>query len=84
MERRELLRALIALPAAAVVHNEKTVGLSYEVEQKSKYVVLLNAVIMDVDEFCDHCDAFPAGTPVHVVKDGDMDNAIRIFKVTEE
>lgn len=87
MERRKLLQALVALPAAVVTLDGKDVGRSYEIDPKARYLILLNPASIDIDDFCSNqgqSRVFPAGTSVEVVRDSDMDNAIRIFKVSDE
>lgn len=82
-DRRSFLRAMSAIPAAVVTLKGKDVGRSFEITPDSKYVVILNAAAINIDDFCRNETAFPPGTAIHCVHPADIDDAIRIFKVSE-
>ena len=81
MERRKLLQALIAIPASIITKQGKDVGRLYKIEQDSKYIVFLNPHNVSLESFCINTKVLPPDTPVICVSDGDMDNAIRIYRV---
>jgi hypothetical protein len=82
MERRNLLQALAALPAAIVHLGGKEAGRAYGIDPSKKYVVFVDPSVVDIDAFCHECHAFPPGTPVHcVAAPGSLDEAIRIYEV---
>jgi|HubBroStandDraft_2_1064218.scaffolds.fasta_scaffold00006_22 hypothetical protein len=92
MERRKLLQALTALPAMVIAGKDgNPVGVKYETTPDKRYVVFLNARMVDVTDFCappsESCPAahtLPPGTVVHCVyvsKDESMDEIIRIYEV---
>jgi hypothetical protein len=86
MERRKLLSAIAALPAIIVSHKGKEVGQAFKVDSNAKYLVFLNAAVVD-ETFCDPGDAvppFPEGTPIYFVHPNiDMDQIARIYKISE-
>jgi hypothetical protein len=83
LDRRNLLKALPALIAAPVVIGGKEVGKSFKVEDDGKYVVFVNAALVDVFEFASmEGIGLPVGTPIYAVNPGPqgMDEVIRIYK----
>jgi hypothetical protein len=83
MNRRDILKSLAAIPASVVLYKDKEVGRALKVESNARYIVFLNAEAVDIDEFANHPGIpLPQGTPLISVF-GDMENAVRIYKVNE-
>jgi hypothetical protein len=85
MERRKLLQALTAIP---VMLAGKQVGVAYETKPDKRYVVFINAHMVEVDSFCqgqdDPIPALPEGTRIHAVLPNsyqEMDDICRIYEV---
>lgn len=83
MQRRKLLKSLIALPTAVLTYNGNDVGRRMEVIE-GRYIVFIDERKIDLETFCEAQEgvrpALPSGTPVYSVR-GDIDKAIRIFKI---
>lgn len=84
MKRRKLLQGISALAAAPIMLRGQDVGQAFELPN-SRYVVFLNANLIDVEEFANTCKSFPGDTPVFPVYPGpgDIDEVVRIFKLEE-
>ena len=79
--RRELLKALPALIGTPLMVKGQEVGKAFKIEPDAKYVVFINAGLIDPNDFCEQATGLPEGTAVHSVVPSDgMDEVIRIYK----
>ena len=84
MNRRELLKSLVPLAMIPVALDGKEVAKAIPLDPNAKYIVFIDPAMIDLDSFCRHQYALPAGTvvyPVNVPSDKTIDEAIRIYKV---
>lgn len=83
MERRELLKNIVAITAVSatpVIIKGEEVAKKIEIDSNSKYIVLVADHIHSefVYQLCES-STLPPGTPIYVVRD--IDNTMRIFKL---
>ena len=86
MNRRELLTGLMSLPTAMVFRNKsgEKCGVSVGIPDRGKFICFVDPSLINLDDFCEHANGLPAGTPVIPVMDGDFDHAVRIYKVSDD
>ena len=80
MNRRELLKALPAIP---VLIKGEAIGQAFAIDPAKKYIIFANYDMVDIQGLAENGGPFPAGTPIHpvIVGDGTIDDAIRIYEV---
>ena len=85
MERRQLLKALAAVPLLPLVVHSETVGAAAKIDPGSRYVIFVNSDMIDVHYLVESLSGqFPDGTPVYAVlvqAGGSLDDDIRIYEL---
>ena len=91
MNRRDLIKfipAIAAIPGITVRHVGEDIGKSFELNDKSRYLCIVDEEMIDIEAFCANHEGhgLPPGTPVVAVRTryGSIDNALRIYKLEDE
>ena len=87
MERRQVLKALAAVPLAPLIVQGKAVGAAAKFDPTSRYVIFVDSNMIDCLELAELLTGqFPDGTPLYPVMvppHRSIDDAIRIYELRD-